>query len=53
MQERENAKRKKEILADKNLKDILVIEKDIPLTYFNLQKAIKLNFSSTPFEVSA
>ena len=45
----QNPKNKKEILADKDLLHILVVEKDIPLTYFNLQKAIKHNFSSTPF----
>ena len=49
----QNPKNKKEILADKSLKNILILEKGVPLTYFNLQKAIKTNFSSTPFEVSA
>lgn len=49
----QNPKNKKEILADKNLAHILVLEKNVPLTYFNLQKAIKFNFSSTPFEETA
>jgi chromatin remodeling complex protein RSC6 len=45
----QNPENKKEILPDTKLKKILVLEKDVPLTYFNLQKAIKQCFSSTPF----
>ena len=49
----QNPANKKEIVADTELKKILIFEDGVPLTYFNLQKAIKTNFSSTPFEVSA
>lgn len=45
----QNPENKKEILPDSKLKKILVLEKGTPLTYFNLQKAIKQCFSSTPF----
>ena len=45
----QNPENKKEILPDTKLKKILTLEKGTPLTYFNLQKAIKLCFSATPF----
>ena len=41
----QNPNNRREILADKNLLEILIVEKDIPLTYFNLRRAIEHNFN--------